>query len=113
MTIKEAILISLKDFPKGAIAREVYQNIIDKGIFKFNINAKTPDATVSANLVTMAKKGDTRIGRFKNEKNVYCYYLSDYAKNIGNITASQTQKSDISNVTFHERDLHPHLSRKV
>lgn len=109
MTIKEAILISLKDFPKGAIAREVYQNIIDKGIFKFNINAKTPDATISANLVTMAKKGDTRIGRFKNEKNVYCYYLSDYAKNIGNITASQTQKSDISNVTFHERDLHPLL----
>ena len=109
MTIKEAILVSLKDFPQGAIAREVYQNIIDKGIFKFNINAKTPDATVSANLVTMAKKGDTRIGRFKNEKNVYCYYLSDYAKNIGNITASQTQKSDISNVTFHERDLHPLL----
>ena len=82
MTIKEAILISLKDFPKGAIAKEVYQNIIDKGIFKFNIKAKTPDATVSACLVTMAKKKDTRIGRFKNEKNVYCYYLSEYSKNI-------------------------------
>ena len=36
MTIKEAILLSLKDYPKGAIAREVYQNILDKGVFKFN-----------------------------------------------------------------------------
>ena len=91
MTIKEAILLSLKDFPKGAIAKEVYQNIIDKGIFKFNIKAKTPDATVSACLVTMAKKKDTRIGRFKNEKNVYCYYLSEYSKNIGNSVSSQTR----------------------
>ena len=109
MTIKEAILVSLKDFPKGALSKEVYQNIIDKDIFKFNKKAKTPDATVSANLVTMAKKGDTRIGRFKNERNIYCYYLSEYSKNIGNIASSQTQKNTISDVTFHERDLHPLL----
>ena len=108
MTIKEAILVSLKDFPQGAQAKEVYQNIIDKGIFQFNTKAKTPDATVSANLVTMAKKGDTRIGRFKNEKNIYCYYLSEYSKNIENITATQAQIGT-SNITFHERDLHPLL----
>lgn len=108
MTIKEAILVSLKDFPNGAIARDVYQNIIDKGIFKFNINAKTPDATVSANLVTMAKKGDARIGRFKNEKNIYCYYLSEYSKNIGNISVSKKQRNR-SDATFYERDLHPLL----
>lgn len=108
MTIKEAILVSLKDFPNGAIARDVYQNIIDKGIFKFNINAKTPDATVSANLVTMAKKGDARIGRFKNEKNIYCYYLSEYSKNIGSISVSKKQRNR-SDATFYERDLHPLL----
>lgn len=109
MTIKEAILLSLKDFPKGAIAREVYQNILDKGVFKFNSKAKTPDSTVSACLGTMVKNGDTRIGRCQNEKNIYCYYLSEYSKNIGKTTTSRTQDSTIPNVPFHERDLHPLL----
>ena len=109
MTIKEAILVSLKDFPKGAIAKEVYQNIINKDLFKFNSNAKTPDSTVSCCLVRMVKKGDMRIGRSKNEKNIYCYYLSKYSQNIENITISKTQKNTTSDVTFHERDLHPLL----
>ncbi len=109
MTIKEAILVSLKDFPKGAIAKDVYQNIINKDLFKFNSNAKTPDSTVSCCLVRMVKKGDMRIGRSKNEKNIYCYYLSKYSQNIENITISKTQKNTTSDVTFHERDLHPLL----
>lgn len=36
MTIKEAILLSLEDFPYGAIMREVYDNILKKNIFKFS-----------------------------------------------------------------------------
>lgn len=64
MTIKEAILKSLEDFPCGARYREVYQNIIDKGIFTFNKEAKTPCDTVSGTLSTMAKENDIRIKRF-------------------------------------------------
>lgn len=68
MTIKDAILISLKDFPDGAKSRDIYQNIVDKKIFEFNQNAKTPDMTVQALLGDFIRDNDPRVCRTLNEK---------------------------------------------
>lgn len=108
MTIKDAILKSLEDFPKGATAREVYKNIIEKSIFTFNKEAKTPGDTVSACLSTMIKKQDVRVRRFENDKNVFCYVLQKYASDIAlsNISRKTTKNEKIG---FHERSLHPLL----
>jgi hypothetical protein len=108
MTIKEAVLKSLEDFPEGGIVREVYNNILAKNIFIFNKDAKTPDATVSALLGDMVKHGDVRIKRIKNEQNVYSYYLSKFSDNIEKKGASAIPKSKTF-PTFQERDLHPLL----
>ena len=40
MTIKDAVLLSLEDFPNGATSREVYDNIINKKLFEFSKIAK-------------------------------------------------------------------------
>lgn len=108
MTIKEAILKSLEDFPHGATAKEAFNNIIDRTIFTFSKNAKTPDATVHACMGEMIKNGDTRIKRFKNDKNVYCYYLDKFSDNFKerNKTPQKTQPKPEA---FHERVLHPLL----
>ena len=108
MTIKEAILLSLEDFPHGAIVREVYENILKKKIFKFSNEARTPDATVSALMGTMVRKGDVRIKRFKNDKNIFSYYLSKYSENIenNNFVPIKKKKDPLS---FNERELHPLL----
>ena len=114
-TIKEAILISLEDFPNGALARDVFKNILNKKIFEFNKEAKTPDATVQAQLGTMVKNGDTRIKRFKNIDKFYCYYLSEFSANINNEGNEENIALKDINVkknkkdNFHERDLHPLL----
>ena len=63
MTIKDAVLLSLEDFPNGATSREVYDNIINKKLFEFSKVAKTPDATVGAQMGVMIKHGDVRIKR--------------------------------------------------
>lgn len=107
MTIKEAILKSLEDFPEGAIAKDVYNNILHKNIFAFNKDAKTPDATVHALMGDMIRNNDLRIKRFKNDKNVFCYYLSKFSNNTEHKDFSKSGKAT-ENV-FHERDLHPLL----
>lgn len=80
MTIKEAILLSLEDFPYGAIMREVYDNILKKNIFKFSKEAQTPDATVSALLGDMIRKGDVRIKRFKMIRIFFAIILASIQK---------------------------------
>lgn len=110
MTIKEAILKSLEDFPCGARYREVYQNIIDKGIFTFNKEAKTPCDTVSGTLSTMTKENDIRIKRFLNEDNYYCYYLSKYESYIEN-KPIKPSSNKINSASYNERDLHPILCK--
>lgn len=110
MTIKEAILLSLEDFPKGAIMREVYENILHKNIFSFNKEAKTPDATVSALMGDMIRNNDIRIRRFKNENNIYCYYLSKFADNIEQTSKTKSLGKE-KDKTFNERSLHPILCK--
>ena len=72
MTIKDAVLLSLEDFPNGATSREVYDNIINKKLFEFNKVAKTPDATVGAQMGGMIKHGDVRVKRIKKEICILC-----------------------------------------
>ena len=108
MTIKDAILLSLEDFPNGATSREVYENILQRRIFEFNKEAKTPDATTCAQLTTMVKHGDVRIKRFKNDKNVYCYLLCKYSSSSENTVTTQPSPMR-TKASFHERDLHPLL----
>ncbi len=106
MTIKDAILISLKDFPDGAKSRDIYQNIVDKKIFEFNQNAKTPDMTVQALLGDFIRDNDPRVCRTLNEKKVYIYCLSEYCK-AANDKATQKKSAKTA---YNERDLHPLLS---
>lgn len=110
MTIKEAILVSLEDFPNGAPYNEIFENILEKRIFTFNKDAKTPKDTVSALLGDFIRNGDSRVRRYKNENKVFCYYLAKYEnesvqeEEVKSLTALKKQKD-----TFHERDLHPLL----
>lgn len=106
MTIGDAILISLKDFPDGATSRDVYQNIIDKNIFEFSKNAKTPDSTVQSRLGDFIRNNDPRVCRMLNEKKVYVYYLTKYYKQADKKAA----QDKASKASYNERDLHPLLS---
>jgi hypothetical protein len=127
ITIKQAILKSLEDFPNGATMRMIFQNILNKNIITFNKEAKTPDATVSAMLGTLIKSKDNRVERYKNDKNVYCYYLTKYTDNIhtsinqepakgGNggdgLAVSKSTEPKVQS-KFHERDLHKLLCTYV
>lgn len=105
-TIKEAILKSLADFKEGATAKEIYDNILSKNYFQFNREAKTPYATVQAQVGVMVKKGDSRVQREKVNK-VYVYYLTQYAKHIS--AKNEKQPDEDETATYMERDLHPLL----
>lgn len=106
MTIKDAILESLKDFPQGGIAKDIYQNIVSKKYFEFNKNAKTPYATVQALLGDFIRNNDPRVCRIINSDNIYEYCLTEYCSQ--NVQVSKSEKA--TKPTYTERDLHPLLS---
>lgn len=108
MTYKEAVLISLEDFPSGAGSKEVYENILTKNIMQFPPSAKTPWDTISSALVMLIQKQDARISRFKNDKGVYRYYLSKFSPQAQE-EQEDTAPDNLRGKTFHERDLHPLL----
>ena len=105
MTIKDAILKSLKDFPQGGIAKDIYQNIVSKKYFEFNKNAKTPYATVQALLGDFIRNNDPRVCRIINSDNIYEYCLTEYCSQ--NVQVSKSEKA--TKPTYTERDLHPLL----
>lgn len=110
MTIKEAILKSLEDFDIGGTIKDVFQNIIKKGYYEFT-KGKTPENTVSALLGDFIRNGDSRVKRFKNKDNVYCYYLTKNENkidisNIENISSCTTKKNINKVNSYMERDLH-------
>lgn len=111
MTYKEAILLSLEDFPNGAGSTEIYNNILTKDIMKFPLSARTPRDTVSSQLVDFIQKHDARVNRFKNEKGVYRYFLTKYSPNYSYKEEDEggTSVSESNEKSFHERDLHPLL----
>lgn len=107
MTIKEAILKSLEDLKNPITHWDIYQNIIKNNYYNF-VNAKTPEATISAQLGDFIRKGDTRVKRIRGDGNYYLYYLSKYQDELV-LHESKKEQEHISTKAsnnYHERDLH-------
>ena len=102
MTIKEAILKTLKDNKKLMTHKDVYQYIIKNKLAKFE--GKTPESTVSAILGDFIRKNDGRVKRIKISNATYLYYYSEY-ENYLNFEEIENNKKDIK-ITYKERDLH-------
>lgn len=108
MTIKEAVLHSMEDFPEGAKAREIYQNILTQGAFVFSKDAKTPWDSVSSLLVTLVQRGDSRIGRRKAEDKKYRYYLTKFSETSAvELSVASDNEAKSKAEAYKERDLHP------
>lgn len=120
MTIKEAILKSLEALPRPSTHLQVLECIKLNNFYEFE--GKTPDATISAQLGEFIRKGDSRVGRYK-DGGAYYYFLSNnlahsafldqssILSNIENDTSIEVKnKKNISNkksgFEFQERDLH-------
>jgi hypothetical protein len=110
MTIKEAILLSLKDLNDPSTYKIIYNNLVEKGYYSFSDAAKTPDQTVSAQLGEFIRKGDTRVKR-TNSKAGFLYYLTENEDKI-DIQPLEDSQSQVKTKkeTYLERDLHPLLS---
>lgn len=113
MTIKEAILKSLDDIKGLSNSTEICNHILENKYFDFA--AKTPTATVSAQLGDFIRNGDTRVKRIKQESGIYAYYLTKDEQNIGiDILTSTVESATIKKIdkskTYDERDLHKLLS---
>lgn len=112
MTIKDAVLKSLEDFPQGATIREIFDNIIEKKIFSFNPEAKTPLASTSAILYVMCKEGDSRILKIKDANRTTRFALSDrYVSSCG--TSRSKKNVIVAKPLFNERSLHPLLCKYI
>jgi len=117
MTIKEAILKSLKDLKKLSTHNDIYEHIIENTYYDFG-NAKTPSSTVSALLGDFIRESDERVKRIKGERGVFLYYLAideeDLNLNIDDATLSVSKKTQTASInknqTYRERDLHTLLS---
>ncbi|MBS1684083.1 MAG: hypothetical protein JSS76_04980 [Bacteroidetes bacterium] len=113
MTIKEAILRSLEEIKEPTNYSKVCDHIIAKKYIDFG-SAKTPNATVSAQLGDFIRNGDARIKRIKMPGNTYNYYLTKNESEINvdalaeAVSAPQngtTKKAEKIKV-YEERDLH-------
>lgn len=93
---------------------QVYDHIVNKGYYVFE-QAKTPWATVSAQLGDFIRNGDARVKRIK-QNNSYLYYSSkneSYIEFDGALTKVESSVLSIKpnkSKTFNERDLHKLLS---
>jgi len=107
MTIKEAILRSLEDLKNPITHLDIYQNIIKKNYYNF-VNAKTPEATISAQLGDFIRKGDTRVKRIRGNGNYYLYYLPKYQDELVLFESKKEQQHITTKASnnYHERDLH-------
>ncbi len=101
MTIKEAVLKTLKDNKKCMNHKEVCDYIIKNNLAKFE--TKTPDATVSATLGDFIRKDDNRVKRIKSDNGSYLYYLSNYENELN----FKNEESSFKDIKYKERDLHP------
>lgn len=108
----EAILRSLEDINNPATSREIFNYIIEKGLYDFK-DAKTPEATISARLGDYIRTGDIRFRRIKGSGGTYLYYLAKKEQNIesekfhfNSETQTIDQKKRMKQRSFDERDLH-------
>lgn len=112
MTIKEAILKSLDEIGEVANYNDVYQHIIKNEYYVFA--GATPSATVSAQLGSFIRNGDTRVKRLKQPGGSYSYYLAknehdiDIDVLVGSMNIDSKKVSKLKG--YKERDLHLLLS---
>lgn len=117
MTVREAILRSLEDIRSLVASPQVCQHMIDQGYYMFK-EAKTPNATVSAQLGSFIRNGDIRVKRIGQPDGTYLYYLAKYEDELDlervpeSILSASEPSSHYKPVkkAFDERDLHPLLS---
>jgi len=114
MTIKEATLKSLNDLKEPSNHHVVLKNILQNKYYDFK-DAKTPSATISAQLGEFIRKNDTRVKRTKTKNGTYLYYLAKLEQNIEMEVFTEsiidnTKKEVKTKKTYHERDLHKLLS---
>ena len=102
MTIKEAILKTLKENKKLMTHKEVYEYIVNNHLALFE--GKTPTSTVSAILGDFIRKNDNRVKRIKSPNGSFLYYFSHYENDIDFDNVSV--EKDIR-MGYKERDLHP------
>ncbi len=109
MTIKEAILKSLEDMQKLATHWDILKHIQTYKYYDFKM-AKTPEATISAELGSFIRNGDSRVKRLKQGKS-YKYYLTSYEDSLNlNVEMEVEEFSEVNwdkgIETYYERDLH-------
>ncbi|MBN2824527.1 MAG: hypothetical protein JXQ76_04315, partial [Campylobacterales bacterium] len=117
MTIKEAILESLKELKKLSTYNDVSEHIIKNSYYPFE-KGKTPSATISSSLGDFIRNNDERVKRIKGERGIFLYYLAIYEEdlnlNIDDATLSASKKTQTASIkknqTYRERDLHTLLS---
>jgi len=101
MTIKEAILKTLRDNKKLMTYKEVYEYIVNNHLAMFE--GKTPTSTVSAILGDFIRNNDNRVKRVKSPNGSFLYYFSYYENDI-DFDNFQTEK-DVK-MNYKKRDFH-------
>lgn len=114
MTIKEAILKSLDELKSMLNHSELYNHIIKNNYYNFG-NAKTPKATISAQLGEFIRNNDTRMKRIKGKSGTFFYYLAKYEQEINLdkfiVSTEEVEKKTAKiNNTYSEKNLHKLLS---
>ncbi|NOQ30146.1 MAG: hypothetical protein GQ570_03390 [Helicobacteraceae bacterium] len=115
MTIKEAILKSLEEL-KTISTSKIISDYIIKNKYKEFDSAKIPERTISSELGTFIRTGDSRVSRVK-QNGKYFYYLSKLENelSIDSFESLELKKSELKNYKkeskkYQERDLHKLLA---
>jgi len=109
-SLKETVVLSLKDLKKLATSKEVYHHIVKEKYYDFG-EGKTPVNSVSAELGDLIRKGDTRVRRIKGPSGTFLYYLTEYEDLLDLAVSNEAaSKKAAKNKSYNERDLHPLLS---
>jgi len=109
-SLKETVILSLKDLKKLSNSKEVYAQIIKKKYYDFGAG-KTPVSSVSAELGDLIRKGDTRVRRIKGPSGTFLYYLTADEDLLDLADSNEAaSKKAAKNKSYNERALHPLLS---
>lgn len=112
MTLRDAVIKSLKEINKATNYKEVCEHVMKNNYYDFG-SAETPMATVSATLGGFIRNGDDRVRRIKISGGKYLYYLAQNESELKTkIIYSHTLKSEknTNKTEYAERDLHKLLS---
>ena len=110
MSLKDVCFKALEILEKPVSRTEVTDYILKNNLHDFS-NTKKPTASVSAQLGNFIRKGDSRVGRYKND-GVYLYYLTKNEQTLKFDIQHKSEQQPTQNTTktFYERDLHILLS---